>query len=171
MPSFGFAVETLWAPAMAFIETSILLTPSLATAAGAQQCRIMVTDNDRFVNPRFGSAIALERTPGAILRLRVKEAAARWAARAQDTSSRALDVVLSIVPEACGTRLLIGSGFSWDEGINAAPLERAIDFSVGIARVGGDLDVDALAASFVGPVRDRDFQNDTDLVVDSRVLL
>lgn len=35
-------------------------------------------------------------------------------------------------------------GFSWDEGINAAPLERAVDFSVGIARVGGDhLDVDA----------------------------
>lgn len=39
---------------MALIEMSILLTPSLATAAGAQQCRIMVTDNDRFVNPPFG---------------------------------------------------------------------------------------------------------------------
>ncbi|MGY3034061.1 hypothetical protein ACVIIV_003231 [Bradyrhizobium sp. USDA 4354] len=39
---------------MALIETSILLTPSLATAAGAQQCWIMVTDNDRFVNPPFG---------------------------------------------------------------------------------------------------------------------
>jgi len=54
---------------MALIEPSILLTPSLTTAAGAEQCRIIVTDNDRFVNPPFESAIALERTPGAILRL------------------------------------------------------------------------------------------------------
>ncbi|SDJ95373.1 hypothetical protein SAMN05216338_107529 [Bradyrhizobium sp. Rc2d] len=38
---------------MALIEPSILSAPSLAAAAGAEQCRIIVTDNDRFVNPPF----------------------------------------------------------------------------------------------------------------------
>lgn len=74
--------------------------------------------------------------------------------------------------------------FSRDQGINAAPLERAVDLSVGIAREGGDhLDVDArnrfnlidLRLDHLPIVRlssrDRDIQNDTDLVIDGPVLL
>ncbi|MDA9513041.1 hypothetical protein XI04_08185 [Bradyrhizobium sp. CCBAU 11430] len=59
-------------------------------------------------------------------------------AEAQDTPSRALqDVVLGTVPEASERYATLDwFGFGWDDDINAAPLERAIDFSVGIARIG-----------------------------------
>ncbi len=39
---------------MALIGPSILFAPSLATAAGAKQCRIIGTYNNRLVNPPFG---------------------------------------------------------------------------------------------------------------------
>lgn len=83
-----------------------------------------------------------------------------------------------------GTRLLIGSALAGDQGINAAPLERAVDFGVGVARVRSDhLDVDARNRSnlidlqldhlpFVrSSGRDRDVQNDADLIINGRVLL
>ncbi len=63
---------------------------------------------------------------------------------AQDAFLRALQDVGAEpeAPERYAT--LDWFGFSWDQGINAAPLERGVDFSVGIARVGGDhLDVGA----------------------------
>ncbi|WP_152621634.1 hypothetical protein [Bradyrhizobium japonicum] len=57
-----------------------------------------------------------------------------------DTSSWALqDLVLGVVPEAPEPYATLDRfSFGWDQGLNAAPLERAIDFSVGILCVGGN---------------------------------
>jgi hypothetical protein len=46
---------------MTLIEPSLLCSPLLATAAGTQQGRIVVTDNDGFIDAAFRQAIALER--------------------------------------------------------------------------------------------------------------
>lgn len=105
---------------------------------------------------------------------------------AQDTSLRALqDVVLGIVSEASERYAALDwFGFSWDQGVDAAPLERTVDFSVGIAGISGDrLDVDACHSFNLIDLwldhlpfvrlsgRNRDVQNDADLVIDGRVLL
>jgi len=92
--------------------------------------------------------------------------------------------VLGVVPEASERYATLDwFGFSRDQDINAAPLESAVDFGVGIARIGGDrFDVDAcnrlnlinLRLDHLTFVRlsscDRDVQNDADLVIDGRVL-
>jgi len=51
VPGLGFAVEAFRTPAMALVEPSILCAPLLATAAGAEQSGIIVTDNDCLVDP------------------------------------------------------------------------------------------------------------------------
>ncbi len=48
---------------MTLIEPSLLCAPLLATAAGTQQGRIVVTDNNGFIDAAFRQAIALERKP------------------------------------------------------------------------------------------------------------
>jgi len=81
-----------------------------------------------------------------------------------------------------GTRLLIGSALAG--GINAAPIERTEDISVGIVRFGGDrVDVDArnrfilidLRLDHLPVVRlssrDREVQNNADLVIGSVLLV
>ncbi|MGY4183079.1 hypothetical protein ACVIHH_008370 [Bradyrhizobium sp. USDA 4518] len=187
MPGLGFAVEALRTPAMALIEPTILPAPSFATAPGAEQCRIIVTHNNCLINSPLGQTVTFERTPGTILRLRVKETAVLDRSRgAQDTSSRALqDVVLGVVPKASERYATLDwFGFSRDQGIDTAPFESAVDFSVSIAGIGRDrFDVDSrnrlnlinLRLDHLAFVRlsscDRDVQNDADLVIDGRVLL
>ena len=51
MPCFGLAVEAFRTPTMALIEPSILFAPSLAAAAGAEQSRVVVANNNCLVDP------------------------------------------------------------------------------------------------------------------------
>ena len=105
---------------------------------------------------------------------------------AQDAPSRALqDVVLSVVAKAPERYAALNRlGLGWDQRINTASFESAVDLGVGIARIGRDrfyvdprscfnfvhLGLDHLA--FIRwSSRNLDVQNDADLVIDGRVLL
>jgi hypothetical protein len=51
MPSLGLAMEALRSPAMALIEPSVFLGPTVTTATGPEQGGIIMTDDDGFINP------------------------------------------------------------------------------------------------------------------------
>jgi hypothetical protein len=69
-----------------------------------------------------------------------------WVAGPQNLAARAFhDVVLGVVPEPTQWhRAPNRLGLCWNQRIDTASLERAVDLGVGIAGIGGDrLDVDA----------------------------
>lgn len=172
---------------MALIEPSILPAPSLPTAAGAEQCRIIVTLNNCLVNPRFDRQSLLSGHRAQSFPFEIKETAVLNRSRGtQDTSPRALqEVVLGVVPKASERYSNLDRlGFRWDQSVDAAAFESAVDFSVGIAGIGGDrFDVDAchclnlidLRLDHLAFIRlsscDHDIQNDADLIMNGSMLL
>jgi hypothetical protein len=110
-------MKALRAPAMTLIEPPLFYAPSLATASGTQQGRIVINDNNGFIDPPLRQAIALERTACTVLSLGIEEAAVfdgpRWA---QDAPLRVLqDVVLGVVTEAPQRHTAFDRfGLGWD---------------------------------------------------------
>jgi hypothetical protein len=78
---------------MTLIEPSIFRAPSQATAAGTQQGRIVMADNDGFVDAALRQAVAPERAVRTVLSLGIEEAAVLdRPRRTQDAPSWALQV-------------------------------------------------------------------------------
>jgi hypothetical protein len=109
-----------------------------------------------------------------------------WVATPQDLATRALhDIVLGIVPEPTQRhRASDRLGLGRNQRIDTATLKRAIDLGVGVASIGGDrldvvsgggLDFVYLRLDHLPFVRlssrDRDVQNDADLVIHGGMLL
>ena len=51
MPRLGLAVEALGTPAMTLIDPLVFFGPVQSAAAGAEQSRISITDDDSLVDP------------------------------------------------------------------------------------------------------------------------